>query len=264
MNIFIQEFKISVVSALYWTAAMTLFILFFMLMYPPIAAQAQVMENLLNNFPLEIRRALGITTMNLSELLGFYGFIFIYVLLIGSVYAMKAGLSGLSEEIRSGSVDFLLAKPVSRLAVATAKTSSLLTNILIQNLLFLTAAFFIVGAYQDSSFDKSVFLQVNLSLIQSQLFFAALGAFTAVIAHKIKSPLPIALAIVFIFYILQMLNDALGDGKLLYISPFAYFSTPRIIEQGIIEWHFVLLNLLISTIFISLSFYLYQRKDFPA
>lgn len=260
MNVFIHEFKSSFPSMLYWTGGLIIFLFFFMLMYPPISEQALLMEEILSNFPLQLRKALGISNLNISQLLGYYGFLFIYILLIASVYAMKSALSVLSEELRSQSVDFLLAKPVSRSLIVTAKLLSLLGLLLIQNLLFITAAYFTLLAYQDGPLDINSFWLINLSVIQIQLFFIALGLFMAVTLPKIKNVLSLALASVLAFFILQMLNESLDGTELAYITPFSYFNAANILEQGY-QPFFLLLNLGIICLLVVLTYLLYGRKD---
>ncbi len=264
MNILYQELKMSAASMLSWTGALVLFVFFFMFMYPPISKDAAIIENILSNFPLELRRALGITTLNLSQLLGFYGFIFVYVLLIGSIYAMKSGMSVLSEEIRSKTVDFLLSKPVSRKTVVSAKILSVLSNLIVQNIIFIITSYLIVSAYQEKSFDTAAFILLDLSLIQVQLFFAAIGFILSVIIKKLKSVLPITLAVVFVFFILQMLSESLNDPKLVYITPFSYFNAADIINNGGYHLSFLIINLLIILVFTGSTYLIYLRKDLPS
>lgn len=264
MNIFVQELKNSAASMIYWTLAITLFVFIFMFMYPPISQDAAILEKIFDSFPLEIRQALGISMLNLSQLLGFYGFIFIYVLLIGSIYAMKSGISILSEEIRSRTADFLLVKPVSRTTIVSAKALTVLFHLVVQNILFILFSFWIVRSYDPASFDTGIFLLINLSLFQVQLFFAAMGLFLSVIIKKIKTVLPITLGVVFAFFIIQMINQSLNDPKLAYVTPFSYFDVAEIIQNAGYDLSFLGINLLFIFGFTALTYFIYRRKDMPS
>jgi len=264
MNIFAQELRMSFTSMFYWTAAIILFIFIFMFMNPPISKDVQILESILSNFPIQLRRALGITTLNLSQILGFYGFIFIYVLLIGSVYAMKSGLSVLSEEIRTKTADFLLAKPVSRTAIINAKILSILTNLLVQNIVFMLISYLIISAYQKGNFNITTLVLINLSLIQVQLFFVALGLFLSVVIKKIKTVLPITLEVVFAFFVIQMLNQSLNDTKLAYITPFAYYNTATIIRTVSYDLPFLIINFVVILLLTGFTYLIYQKKDIPS
>lgn len=264
MNIFSQEIRMSALSMLYWTMGILLFVLLFMFLYPPISKDIAVLESIMNNFPLQLRRALGITTLNLSEVLGYYGFIFEYVLLIGSVYAMALGLAVLSEEVRAQMADFLFSKPVDRSSIFKAKILSVLANLVVQNLLLASIAYMIIKALAEVPFNKQAFILINGSLFQMQLFFIAAGLFLSETLRKIKTVLPIALGVVFFFFVLQMVNQSLNDPKLSYFTPFAYFDLAKIIQTGQYNTSFVIINIVLIAALTIMSYIIYQRKDLPS
>ena len=264
MNIYIQELKMSVSSAIYWTIGMLSTMLLFMLMFPAISTDAVIMQQIVSKFPPEFTKALGLTTLDLSVVTGFYGFLFMYILLIGSVFAMKSGISVLSEEVRAKTADFLVAKPVTRTAIVTAKLMSVLTNILSQNIIYIIGAFIVANLVADQSFDQGIFLLINISLLFVQLFFVAFGLFLSVVIKKIKTVLPIALGTVFGFFVLQMLNQSLADAKLAYITPFAYYDVSQIIETSGYDLGYLAVNWILIIVFTSLTYFIFNKKDMPS
>jgi ABC-2 type transport system permease protein len=96
MNVYFLELKMFVRSAFNWTLAMLLTLTVFMFMFPAISKDISVMNEILSNFPPEFTRALGLSSLDLSTVMGFYGYAFIFIVLIGSVYALKIGISVLS------------------------------------------------------------------------------------------------------------------------------------------------------------------------
>lgn len=262
MNIFWQEIRMLRPSIAYWTVGMLLLMLMFMLVYPPVAADVEGLEAILANFPPEMLRALGLSSLNLSRILDFYAFVFLYILLIGAVFAMKSGLAVLSEETRSKTADFLLTKPVSRSAIVIAKTLAVLAALLLQSLLFITFSYMIVRIY--GSFSRSLFLLIAFSLVQIQLFFTALGLFIAALVRRIRSVLPLALGLVFSFYLIHMINQSVGEASLNYITPFAYFDPALIIESGGYNTTLVALNLLVSAALAVIAYIAYLHRDFVA
>lgn len=264
MNIYIQELKMSVKSLIYWTFGMLLALMFFMLLFPAISQDAALMNQLISKFPPELTRALGLTTLDLSMALGFYGYLFLFILLIGSVYAMKSGMSVLSEEIRAKTADFLLSKPISRNTIVTAKIMSVLSLLVLQTVFYIIGAFIVVNLTTNQLFDRTTFLLINLSLLLVQLFFAALGLLLSVIVRKIKTVLPIALGIVFGFYVLQMLNQSLTDSNLAYITPFAYFDISKIVATGAYESNYLIINTFMILGFTILTYIIYNKKDMPS
>ncbi len=264
MNVYIQELKMSARSAIYWTIGMISLLAMFMVMFPIISKDAALMQQVLSKFPPELARALGLNTLDMSTLTGYYAFLFTYILLIGAIYAMKSGISILSEEIREKTADFLITKPISRTAIVTAKIMSTVTLLLLQNIVFIASAFIVSGIVSDKPFDKNVFMLINVTLLLVQLFFIAFGLLLSVIMKKIKTVLPITMGVVFGFFILQLLNQSLADEKLAYITPFAYFDTAQIIETASLKGNFIAVNLALIIIFTAFTYIIYNKKDIPS
>lgn len=249
---------------LYWTAAILLFVLLFMFIYPAISQDVAVLESILSNFPVELRRALGITTLDLSNILGFYGFIYEYLLLVGAVYAMVAGMTVLSEEVRSKTADFLISKPVSRTCIYNAKALSVLVQLVLQNLVLLSISYLIVQGFAETPVNTATFALINGSLIQVQLFFAAAGLLLAVLLRRIKTVLPVALGVVFVFFVLRMIQQSINDPKLAYLTPFAYFDVAAIIRTASYDIALLMLNMVLVMVMTTVGYVLFRRQDMPS
>jgi len=264
VNIYWQEMKMSVRSMIAWTLGMLLTLLFFMFMFTAISQDVAIINQIITKFPPEVVRALGLNSLDLSTVLGFYGYVYMFILLVAAVYALKSGISALSEEIRAKTADFLLSKPVTRTTIVTAKIMSVLTLIMLQIIIYISGALIITQIVANQYFDKSTFLLINLSLFVVELFFVGLGLLLSVIMKRIKAVLPMALGIVFGFWILQMLNQSLADQTLAYLTPFAYFDIAKIIETGTYETVYLFSDAVLIAAFTVLAYIIYQRKDMPS
>ncbi|MEN6351193.1 MAG: ABC transporter permease subunit [Syntrophomonas sp.] len=264
MNIYRHELKMSMRSMLYWTTGMLLGLLFFMMMFSAVSEDAVLINQIVSQFPPEVVRALGLSTLDLATVLGFYGYVFMFILLVASVYALKTGISALSEEIRVKTADFLLSKPVSRNIIVTAKAMSVITLLALQSAIYITGSFLIVDIITRKPFDKFVFLLINSSILGVGLFFAGLGLLLSVIIKKIKTVLPAALGIVFGFWVLQMLNQSLADPVLAYMTPFAYFDIAKIIVARAYESAYIITDAVLIVSFTALAYIIYRRKDIPS
>lgn len=264
MNVYIQEMKMSVKSMLYWTLGMLAALIFFMAMFPALSKDAVIMQEVLSSFPPELVRALGLTTFDLSSLLGYYAFLFTYILLIASIYAMKSGISVLSEEARVKTSDFLLVKPITRTSIVTAKIISVLTNLLLQNIIYSIATLIMAHIVSEQVYDKRVLMLINISLLLVQLFFVALGLFLAAAMKRIKTVLPITLGMIFGFFVLFLLYQSLADSKLAYFTPFAYFDVVYTMEAHGFRTGFAALDIILILVFTSLAYIIYNRKDMPS
>jgi len=158
----------------------------------------------------------------------------------------------------------LLTKPVTRTVIVTAKLSSALTYILLQNIVYQIGAFAIVHLISDQAVDLLTLLLINLSLLFVQLFFVSFGLFLAVLIKKIKTVLPITMGVVFGFFVLQLLNLSLADEKLAFITPFAYYDVSTIIETTRYDIGYFVMNWLLILIFTVLSYVIYNKKDMPS
>lgn len=264
MNIYRQEMKMSLRSMISWSLGLLLVLLFFMFMFTAISQDAALITQMTSQFPPAVVRALGLSSLDLSTVLGFYGYVYLFILLTGSVYALKSGISALSEEVRAKTADFLVSKPITRTTIVTAKIMSVITLVVLQTVIYIGGAFIITQLITNQYFDEATFLMINLSLFLVELFFVGLGLLLSVIIKRIKTVLPIALGIVFVFWILQMLNQSLADPILAYLTPFAYFDIAKIIATGSYETVYLFCDAILIAFFTVLTYIIYQHKDMPS
>ena len=140
MNILKHEMKLYRNTTIIWTVSLVLVMVFFTSIFPSFQDSAEAMNKIMEAFPEALKQALGLSTMDLSSALGFLGFMFAYIVLVGAIQAMNLGLSILSNEQRDKTADFLLAKPVKRINVVHAKFIASLINIIVTNIVFAIAS----------------------------------------------------------------------------------------------------------------------------
>ncbi len=264
MNVYLQELKMYRKSLITWTIALVVLVVLILSMFPAIAKDAQLLNKLLSAFPEGIQKALGLTTLDLSTVLGFYSFVFIYVLLVGSIQAMNLGTSILSAEVRERTADFLLVKPINRSRIITYKLLAALTNIAITNVVYILAAKLMMDIVKKAPYDTKAFFLVTFTLLFLQLYFIAFGIAVSVFFKKIRTVLPISLAAVFGFYIIYLLNQTLHDAKLSYVTPFAYFEPAYIVSNVQYDVTYVAVAVGFFTVFTIVSYGIYTKKDIPA
>ena len=82
-------------------------------------------------FPPELRAAFGLDALDMATVLGFYGFVFLFVQLCLAIQAGNYGFGLVSIEESELTADFLLSKPVSRAQILTSKLLAALTSLLV-------------------------------------------------------------------------------------------------------------------------------------
>ncbi|MEA4804806.1 ABC transporter permease subunit [Acetobacterium wieringae] len=264
MNILIQELRMGRKTLIIWCISLIGVLSLFMLLYPSIASQLEDFQRVFESFPIEFQQAFGVADLELVSILSFYQFALMYVLLAGAIQAMNMGVSILSAEVREKTGDFLFVKPVSRNRVVAMKILAVLVQILITNAVVFTASLLMVTLLSDTAYNLKLFTLFTLSLLFIQIFFASLGLFVSVFLRRIRTVLPISMGVVFIFYIIHLLNETLNDDKLGLVSPFDYFNLTEISMNMNYDSLYLLLWFVLVGLFTFLTFKLFARKDLPS
>ena len=78
MNIYKHEFKMNLRSVITWSVSIAILILVFMSLFSSFAADAALLNEMLSKFPKELLIAFGMSDMDLSTVLGYFGLIFLF------------------------------------------------------------------------------------------------------------------------------------------------------------------------------------------
>jgi ABC-2 type transport system permease protein len=232
-------------------------------MFPSFSSDIEASRQVLRSFPENLREAIGLSLENFFTLLGFYSYLFNYILLAGSIQAMNMGLGLLSKERRNKTEDFLLTKPVRRSLILTSKIGAGLTAIVITNLFFVVSTLLFATLIVDQNFSTTIYFLVSFTLFLVQLFFFFFGILLSTVIPKIKSVISISLPVVFGFFIFSLFGSVIGENIYRYTTPFKFYSTQFIINNARYEMQYLYLEIILLIFFILASYVLYTRKDIP-
>jgi ABC-2 type transport system permease protein len=261
MNIFIHELKSYRKSTIIWIIALVALVVFYLSIYPSFYNDAADVQKLLESYPEAVTRALGISMGDITSILGFYTFVFVYIVLCGAIQAMNLGLSVISKETRMKTADFLLTKPVNRTKVMTSKIMAAFVLIIITNIIYLGAAVLMSLSVKTEDFSMKIYIMISITMFFIQIIFMAMGIIISVIAPKIKSVISISLGTVFGFFIISMFGSVIGDEAVRYITPFKYFDAVYIINNASYEMSYIITAIVFVTISITASYIIYSKKD---
>lgn len=264
MNMFLHELKSYRKSTIIWTCSICAIVVVFLFMFTSLANEAAEMKKILAGYPEGVRKALGISLDTIVTLLGFYSFMFIYVVLCGAIQAMNLGTSIISKEVREKTADFLLTKPVSRKQVLTAKLLAALTSLGITNVIFLIVANIMASIVHSEPYSLKILLLISFTMFFIQLIFMSLGILISVIVPKIKSVIAVSLSTVFSFFILSMFGSFIGEEAIRYITPFKFFDSAYILKHAAYELPFVVLTIVLIIVAIGASYVIYDKRDIHA
>jgi ABC-2 type transport system permease protein len=264
-NIFKFEFRLRLKSVLTWSLAIAAILFFFYSIYTGFADQAALMNQMLQKFPPALLEAFGLTQVDLSSVLGFYSLTVLFVMLCLAIQAGNYGFGLVSIEESELTADFLLTKPVSRSQILSSKLLAALACLVITNLVVWVSSYTAIEIFKGShAYNAATLFMLLKGLFFFQLFFLCVGLLISLLVKRVRNVTPFSLGLAFGAYVLSALGDVFAEIKLEWITPFKHFDPSYIIQHGTLNWPLVLLNVAVSLVAVSLSYWLYLRRDIHA
>jgi len=265
INVFRQEFKMNSKSVATWSVAIAVLIWVYMALFPPVAKDAELLNEMMANFPEELLMAFGLSGVNLATVLGYFGFVFLFVQICLAIQAANYGFSLVSVEEREWTADFLLAKPVGRTRILTSKLFAVLSSMLITDIVVWVASLLFIHLFKgDATYETGPLLLLLLSIVPFQLFFLAVGLVVSLVVKRIRSVTPYAMALGFGMYVLSVFGDLLGESILEKITPFKHFDPHYITQNGAYDLSLAWISIAVTIVALVGSYVLYARRDIPA
>lgn len=264
MTLFLRELKAYRKSTLIWMASLSSLVLFFMALYPAFSEDVEGLSDVLAALPEAVRVAFNISPDTFFSIFGFYGYLLGFAILTGSIQAMNLGTGIISKEVVGKTADFLLAKPITRHRVVSAKLGAAFLMIVLTNVVFSGASYLAVIAVSKDSFSVKTLLLMSSTMFLVQLIFLALGALFSVIIPKIKSVVSVSLPTVFAFYIVGTIGDVLGNEEVRWVSPFRYYDTAFIVTNEALEAKFLVLEAAFVVVAVVATYVIFMKKDIQA
>ena len=265
MNIYKQEMKMSYRSVIIWSVALILIIILMLGIYSGFSDDAELVNEMMAEFPEELLMAFGMENLDLVSALGSYSFVFLFCQICLAIQAANYGFSLVSVEERELTADFLLAKPVARPKIMTSKLLSALTGMAITNAVVWVTTIIALNIYwTGSEYDTNALILLLLSLAVFQLFFLSVGMFVSLLVKRVRSVTPYSMALVFGMYVLNAFGGMLGDETIEIITPFKHFDPNYIIKNASYDLPLALISVVAIIISIAGSYILYARRNIPA
>ena len=264
-NIYRHEFRARLRSVVVWSLAVTALIFFYFALYPVFSDQAALMNQLLAKYPPELRAAFSLDKVDLSTVLGFYSFIFLFIQLCLAIQASNYGFGLVSIEESELTADFLLTKPVSRSQVLTSKLLAALTSLTVTNLVVWVISFAAILIFRGGhAYEPGTLLLLLFSIVVFQLFFLSVGLVISLLVKRVRSVTPYAMGLGFGAYVLSAFSGVFGVVTLELITPFKHIEAAYIVQHRGYDTPLVLLNVAVSLVSLTVSYWLYTRRDIAA
>ncbi|MEK9138668.1 MAG: ABC transporter permease subunit [Bacteroidota bacterium] len=264
-NIFQNEFNMQLRSVITWSVAVAAVILIYISLFSSFAQDAAVLNEAMAKFPEALRAAFGLNGIDLSTVLGYFGFVFLFAQICLAIQAANYGFSLVSVEEREWTADFLLAKPVGRAQILTSKLLAALTGLTITNIVVWVSSLGFINLFKGTkTYETTPLLLVLLSIIVFQLFFLSVGLVVSLLVKRIRSVTPYSMGLGFGMYVLSAFGDMLGENALEKITPFKHFEPNYILQHSAYDVPLVLISTSVIVIALVGSYVLYTRRDIPS
>jgi ABC-2 type transport system permease protein len=264
-NIYKHEFMTRLKSVIIWSASITTIALLFFSIYPGFAQEAALINEVWNKFPPELMAAFGLDKVDFVSVLGYYGFLLVFVEICLAIQAGNYGFGLVSVEENELTADFLLSKPVSRAQIMTSKLLAALSSLLITTAVTWGSTFLAVTLFSDGHpYEMKTLILLLLSMPLFQIFFLGVGLIISLLVKRVRNVTPYSLGLGFGTYVLSAFSGMLGEVKLELITPFKHFDPSYIVQNGALNTPLVLLNVAVTVISVGVSYWLYIRRDVPA
>lgn len=261
MNIFLRELKEHRKSLIIWSIAIFLMIVSSIGKFTAYAETGQSMNELLSQIPSSIKAVLGMGNFDLTKISGFYGMLYMYLLLLATVHASLLGANIISKEECEKTAEFLMVKPISRVKIITAKLLASLFNIVVFNIVTLIFSVTLLGKYANGEDITGEIFMLMEGMFILQLMFLLIGTTTAAVSRRPKSAPSISTTILLVSFIISSaINMNSNLESLKYITPFEYFKAEKLLNGGF-EPLFLILSFVIIAVLVFVTYVSYKKRD---
>jgi len=262
MNIFKLEFKEKIKSSLIWSVSMFILIYAFMSFFQTFAGNAEGMTLMLENYPEELLKAFGMSSVDLSTIAGYFTMTMLFTQICLAIQASNYGFSILSIEERERTADFLLTKPIKRRKIFISKLLSAFIALTITNAVVWGSTLLFVEIFNEGQvYDINVFIKMLSTIVLFQLYFLGIGMVISVLVKKVRSVLSFSMALSFGMYMISALGSIIGEDVLAYITPYKYFEPSYLIINGKYDSKMIIVCSVIIIVSIIASYILYIKRN---
>lgn len=222
----------------------------------------QSITELISTIPKTLRAMMGFGDFDVTKASGFYGMLFLYLMMIVTIHASMLGANIIAKEERDKTTEFLMTKPVSRVRIVTEKLLAALVNVIVLNLVTLIFSITIVGNYSRGEDITHDILVLMTGMFIAQLMFLFIGTGIASISKNPKSSASVATTVLLVTFILSVMVDMNSSLEgLKYLTPFKYFDAADLMYGGGLKSVFVALSLVIIAVMASITYAFYKKRD---
>ena len=262
MNVFKREMKAHRKSLIIWGISMIFMIVAGMGKYGGSITSGQSMNELMSKMPKSMQAIIGSGSFDLSKASGYYGILFLYLVLMATIHSSMLGADIISKEERDRTFEFLMVKPISRKKIITSKLLAALVNIVIFNIITFVFSIMMVSYYGKGESVTGDIAVLMVGMFILQILFLFIGTSIAAITKSPKTSTSLATAILLVTFMLSLIIDL--NEKLLYLkylTPFKYYEAKNLMYGGGFNPIFLILSFVIIAVLFFSTYVFYEKRD---
>lgn len=262
MVLFLRELARNRKSFIIWAVCLVLSNIGMLSLYPTFADQAKTYSDMIKQMPEAMVGGLGMDKLDFANIIHYFAYIFLYIILFAGVYSMLLGSGIVSKEEDDKTIEFLYSKPITRTSIVTAKSMCVLFYITLLNTLIIAADFITFELIKREDYSISSFILIHAGAYLMQLTFAAIGIFLSMFVVKAKSVFPISIGIIIGTFFLSFASGVSEKLETLkYLSPFKYVSPADLAIEGRIQTAYIVIMVIVMYALMVSTYIIYNRKN---
>jgi len=162
--LFYMEMRRNARSLFLWSAVIGLLIFFTMSLFRTVLQYQQQIAGMVTLVPAMALKMRGFSSISdIFSVLGFYtANNLIYMMLLGSIYAIVLSSNILLKEEYGKTAEYLMSRPITRGEIFTTKLAIVFLNVIILNVLATMTGFISIMVYKKGPFTLQPFLVIHL------------------------------------------------------------------------------------------------------
>ena len=261
MNIFIYELKQNKKNMIIWGITYIALISVFMQFLSSFLEQTDSLKAILDNMPAAYMKAMNFDIGIIFSKMGFFSFVYSYVILIGAIQAFHIGCNLMSKEKRLKAAEFLMTKPKTREKIFLMKFLTGIALLIFNFAIVYVTSLIFLDIGNDNSINMKTINLICTSYLLVQIIFYTLAIFIGCAMNKIKSVISVTMGVTLGLFILGMVEKITGSEILRCLVPYSYFEGGYIIENNSYNSTYLYITMVISVVFTIGAYITYKKKD---
>lgn len=263
MNIAWREIKANSRSFLTWSVSLAVFNFAMMMLYPSFADEAGNLAGFIEMLPQEFLKAFGLDRLSLSDIMGYYATEgYLVFILAASLYAVLLSSSLLAKEENDKTIEFLLARPVSRSQIVLYKLMAMTGLLIGLNMIVSLTTWIGFEVYKREAYRMATLGWLFLAPFLAQMTFAMISLVLSLFVTRKRNVYASGIGLVLLLYFISFIVEMNDKLKFLgYLTPFKYANAADIVTLQSMRTCDLLILVCANGLAVLAVFLIYRKRN---